>query len=1334
MNKVNNENLGRKIYKKSDVKTFPIIKLKKEIEYIKLTCKLLYKTNKLNMDLSVNEEWLLDNNYQIINSFENILNNLKKENYKKLPSILFLENKYPRIYILSKLMLQENEILTDKIIIKYLNEYQKINNLKIDEIYNISIFLQIGIIDNIYENCKKIIVNEVEKYKANNLIERIIKNKKTSRIKWKSLNHKLYIYYLANKLKNIKKSEEYYSELKKQLKNKKISIKSLKRTVQIDLEKQAISMKNCILNLKNINDLNIINLFNEVSIVEKILKKDPAKVYEIMDDESKNYYRNEIKTISSKYNINEESVVKEALRLCQKNIKTVTEKDLINEYINNKFNKIKNEEEINKKEHIGYYIIDEGREELISKLINKKIKINNNSNIYIFTIYFISIFFTIIFSFIFKYYCILLFIPIINLVTKLVQTNMNKLTKNKIIPRINYNCNIPRKSMTIVVIPTLLRTKEDVIENFKKLEKYYLANKSNNLFFAILGDCTTSNKKYEKIDDEICKAGIEEVIKLNKKYGRIFNFVYRERVWCTSEKAYMGWERKRGLINQFNEYLITGKNEFRISTFNRIPDIKYVITLDQDTQLVINSAFKLIGAMDHILNKPELNKMNDTVIKGHAIIQPRIEVNLESKQKNKFTKLMVGKCCNDFYTNAVSDIYQDNFEEGIYTGKGIYNLQVFYKVLNNRIPENKVISHDLLEGSYLRAGLSSDIILLDDYPSNYLSYRKRIERWMRGDFQIIPWLKSRLNNLSKYKIKDNIYRNLNELFIFILLIIFYIKRDNDVQAIWMIYFANLLFDYSKIFIKLATIPDTAYIQIKTLLKSFYRMKISHNKLLEWTTAEQAEGEKISIKKYYKTMNFQVVFSIIVIIYSVIFKNIFLLILGFIWILTPKILYNLSKNKKKEEIISEDNKEYLIEIARKTWRYFKDNRINEIVIDNYQEDRNPEKSEITSSTNIGMQILSTISAYDLKIEENAIDNLKNILKTVENLKKWNGHLYNWYNLNKLEVVEPREISTVDSGNFVTTLYILKQFFIEQNEIELSNRVDKLIKKTDFSKLYNKEKKLFSIGYDCNKNELKKQCYDMLASESRQTSLVAIAKGDVELSHWKRLGRKLCKFYNICGLKSWGGTMFEYLMPSICFPDYKNSLINKSNKLIIYLNEGYSSPWGISESAYREKDKEGNYQYKTFGVPTAGMKRVLEGELVISPYSSFLALIYDKNNAIKNIKRLEKEGATGKYGYYESIDYTRNKEIIKTYMAHHQGMIISSINNCLNNNILQERMMKNPEMYGIKYLLQEEISKESMEKEKRKKYKKENVGDNSIFEKDFSTISYQKVENKITQTLS
>ena len=362
----------------------------------------------------------------------------------------------------------------------------------------------------------------------------------------------------------------------------------------------------------------------------------------------------------------------------------------------------------------------------------------------------------------------LLYIPVSEIVLRIINYLISKFNKPKNVPKLNYEEGIPDESKTFVVIPCIIKDTKKIDELFRKIEVYYLANKMDNLYFAVLGDSTEETKKLLDKDNEIINYGLKKIKELNNKYDinqtdkfNRFHFLYRERKWNSSEGKYIGWERKRGLLYTFNLYIKSKiKDDFLVNTIefqkSNIPNIKYVITLDADTALGLDTAYKMIGSMDHVLNKPIL-KEND-VVSGYGIMQPKVGIDLDNFNKSLFTRLYSKQGGIDFYSQASFDVYHDIFGEGIFTGKGIYNVDVFIKTLENEIPENTVLSHDLLEGNFLRTMNLSDVMLLDGFPSKYLSYIFRNHRWVRGDFQIWKWLFSkRLNRLSKFKILDNLY-------------------------------------------------------------------------------------------------------------------------------------------------------------------------------------------------------------------------------------------------------------------------------------------------------------------------------------------------------------------------------------------------------------------------------------------------------------------------------------------------------------------------------------------------------------------------------------------------
>ena len=472
----------------------------------------------------------------------------------------------------------------------------------------------------------------------------------------------------------------------------------------------------------------------------------------------------------------------------------------------------------------------------------------------------------------------------------------------------------------------------------------------------------------------------------------------------------------------------------------------------------------------------------------------------------------------------------------------------------------------------------------------------------------------------------------------------------------------------------------------------------------------------------------------------------LTIIGILWIITPYIMYKISLitvDSEKIENLNKGDRKYLVDVAQRTWQFFRDyltTENNYLIPDNYQEDRKETIVPRTSSTNIGLSMLAVIASYDLGFEdlEPTIDRLVNIIDTVFELPKWNGHLYNWYNIKTKQPLIPRYVSTVDSGNLVGYMYTTRAFLEEikerakmeptpnypwaKTEPTLNVPIYKLtqmIEETDFRVLYSEEQRLFSIGFNIEENKLTDSYYDLLASEARQASLVAIAKKDVPQKHWNNLNRTLTVLKKYKGLISWSGTTFEYLMPNINIPRYKGSLLDESCKFLIMNQIEYSQslglPWGISEAAFNLKDLHSNYQYKAFGIPWLGLKRGLADEMVVSTYGSVLAITDKPLEVVKNLKILKEQGMYNKYGFYESIDYTPERlskgkkyEPVKTYMAHHQALILLSINNLFNNKIFQKRFMKNPEIEAVSILLQERmpetfiITNENKEKPEKIKY--------------------------------
>lgn len=804
------------LQEKSDKSTYPIPRLKEDFEIIKEVYKLLNEHLEIGIPIHPAGEWILDNLYIIEEAIKNICKDLT---LKKYTNFLGIANGryegFARIYVLAGEMVAYTDgKINGENLKQMLMAYQNKKSLSMNEIWNIGLFIQIVLIENIREICEYIYSCQMQKEKVENILSKFFNTKvKPSHatvinsIKLTPMRNS-FIEYMSYRLKKYgRKAFAYLNILEEEVEKTGNDISEIVKKEHFDVAVKKVLVGNAIITLKNISRVNFLEIFESINGVEDILKQDPAQQYDKMDVETKTYYRNKIQEISKKTKISEIYITKKCLELSKKAKEKLETNDINDE----------------RKTHIGYYLIDKGRNELAKELVNKNIRLLSNEtkvNYYIFGIWSITIILALTLS-IGEYFLLakhinnsilntiytsviflVSIIPIENIVTKITQYILSKIVKPKVIPKLDFQNGIPEEYATVVAIPTILNSKEKVKKLMEKLEVYYIANKSDNLYFTLLGDCTTENTENAPFDDEVIQEGIKQTKKLNEKYPDTkfpkFNFIYRKRTWNDKEEAYMGWERKRGVLNQFNEYLLDKiKNPFRINTIenykqdadkSKIPNITYIITLDADTDLTLNSGLELVGAMAHILNRPKLNPNKDLVIEGHGLIQPRVGVGLLESRSTLFTQIYAGEGGTDSYTNEVSDTYQDNFDEGIFTGKGIYDLHAFSTILNNEIKENTVLSHDLLEGSYLRCGLASDIMLMDGYPTTYMSFKQRLYRWIRGDYQITLWLKNKienrkgnkkvnpLNRLSKYKIFCNIVRSKQETSALLMIIISLIIR------------------------------------------------------------------------------------------------------------------------------------------------------------------------------------------------------------------------------------------------------------------------------------------------------------------------------------------------------------------------------------------------------------------------------------------------------------------------------------------------------------------------------------------------------------------------------
>lgn len=927
--------------------------------------------------------------------------------------------------------------------------------------------------------------------------------------------------------------------------------------------------------------------------------------------------------------------------------------------------------------------------------------------------------------------------------------------------------------------------------------------------------------------------------------------------------------------------------------------------------------------MAHILNRPVIDPVRNVVVKGYGIMQPRIAIRLQSSQASFFADMFTDEVGVDPYTRSVSNVYQDIFHEGSFVGKGIYDVEVFEKVLSNRFPENKILSHDLLESAYVRSGLMGDVEVYESFPSSYQADAKRRHRWMRGDWQIINWLlprvpllqgseKNPLSGLNKWKISDNLRRSmvspLTLLFVlgffiwfpsyiwiaFLLLILVtflpfiftfplaLLKKPKGIT--WSIHLQEVLqkslHQIRQILFEQVLFPYDAYLCMDAMGRSVWRQLVSHTCLLQWQTAEEADRvADHSLSGYYKQMWFSPVFVVLCLILIRQYPDTFWYTLPFLlaWVAAPWMAWIVSRLRvPKTQTLTEQQTLFLRRIARKTWYFFETfvcEKESWLPPDNFQEVPDPVIASRTSPTNIGLSLLANLSAYDMGYlsVNGVIERVRKTFLTLTHMKKFKGHFYNWYDTRTLEPLYPLYISTVDSGNlagnFITLSQGLKELIdkpvyspdifeglqdtvrvmrsynkknIPLSELEkmlagpfptglpeafsllekvrlqieafnqsvtpeeavlatwgeilwnncrdyrqdilslfpwleqltessgkekedktkealvnwleniptlkeiasLDAEINKYVEEKgqepdayetywidelkqtatrakerihmlyilalqsdhfsemDFRFLYQEKKKLFTIGYNVLEQRFDTSYYDMLASEARLGSYLAVARGEAPLEHWFSMSRLVVQLKGKPVLLSWSGSMFEYLMPLLIMPSFDETLLSRTYRGAVREQIDYGNsrgvPWGISESGYNRPDTQFNYQYQAFGVPSLGLKRGLYKDLVVAPYATMLALMVEPLEAYRNMQRLSKEGREGQFGYYEAVDYTpshlplQEKNVnIFSFMAHHQGMSLVAMSNCMKGNRMQERFISHPQMKAFELLLQERV---------------------------------------------
>ncbi len=1443
-------------------------------------------------------EWLLDNFHVIEEQINEINLYLPEKFYRQLPKLTggFLVG-YPRVYGIAWAMVAHTDSrFSPEQLTLFIRAYQGVQPLTIGELWAIPISLRIVMIENLRRLALKIMRSQAGRQWADDFIDQTDQADfaAPTEVLPPELLRQSFAVQLVQRLHDPHPgvAAPTLDFLNEWLSEQGVTLDEIvhrEHAVQIASN---LTVRNIITSMRTISAFDWPQFVEEVSLVDECLRTHPT--YSAMDFLTRDRYRHAIEDLAKH--------------------SAYTELDIAHRVIG-KIEGIAEEPGVNQKRlEPGYYLIGSGRREFEQEVEFRPTLCKKLLRLYVdqATLAYLSSMGVVTLGLLalplaaafeaglggFSIALIALFalFPASDIATGLVNRLVIALVPPRHLPRLELKGGIPDSLRTFVVVPTMFVSALDIKKQIDEMEVHYLTNPVGDARFALLSDWLDADQEILPEDAMLLSIAIDGVDALNARYGQQRFFLYhRKRVWNPSENKWMGWERKRGKLHEFNR-LLRGADNTSFMPVHGLPafapsGVRYVITLDADTKLPIDSIRQLVGTAAHPLNWPVLDPVTRRVVSGYSILQPRVTPTLPQRREHSlFHQLFSGACGMDAYSSAVSEVYQDLFGHGTYSGKGLYEVDSFEAALTGRVPENTLLSHDLFESVFARCAFVSDIELYEEFPSHTDVAASRSHRWARGDWQLLPWICGALGKdmplIGRWKMLDNLRRTLSAPGAFMTLLVAWSIPDAPLAALMALvlvaltlptFFAiaglrlrnnipwrnqlrtaveNVLLGFSNSLVTLTLLAQQAWLMVDAIVSTLVRLFITRRKLLRWVTALQAKTTaKHSVSSLIKPMGSVTVVVVcagsVVLLFnpaSAFVAAPFLLL----WLLSPIIGHILSLPPRldpAESLLPEDALA-LRQVARRTWRFFTTfvtDQENYLPPDNFQEDPQPVIAHRSSPTNFGLYLLSVFAAHDfgwLGLID-TVDRLEATLNTLNKLPRLQGHFYNWYDTRTLYPLEPKYVSTVDSGNLAGHLLVMVQgckelaqqpyafsgvldgiadshrlllaalvrinndrrmLIVTQGDIQekadklgdllvstpagnanesmllwrqivicadglldlaltfaaergeliedsevlawatllhsdvhshqrdvqslgasihfrlplaeqpqseaqrwqvltrrletLAEQAQQLFVEMNFSFLYDTKRHLFTLGYRVDDGVIDDSYYDLLASEARLTSLIAIAKREVPSTHWFHLGRRVTRTRKGTVLLSWSGSMFEYLMPSLVTYTPRYSLLDQTCRLAVDSQIEYGEecdvPWGVSESAFNCRDYWFTYQYSAFGVPGLGMKRGLAFDLVIAPYATALAAMYHNHAAAENFAHLEKLGALGRYGFFEALDFTptrlaENQKVafVRCYMAHHQGMSLVALANVVYDGIMRRRFHCTPIIQGAEMLLQERI---------------------------------------------
>ena len=1058
--------------------------------------KLLTEAVKADRRIVPAGEWLLDNFYLIEEQIRMAQRHLPKRYSRELPHLLNgPSGGIPRVYDIALEIVSHGDGCADaESLSNFVEAYQTVTDLKLGELWSIPIMLRLALIENLRRIVARIARGRMDRNRAEYWADQMEKKVETD-------PNSLILVIADMARSNPALVSSFVAEFARRLQGQGPALAlpltwieqrlsesglTIERLMQKESRQQAtdqVSLSNSIGSLRFLGAMDWREFVETTSAVNRILREDPSEVYEKMDFATRDRYRHTVENIAKRSPLSETDIALGAIRLAGEEAdgKGVGDPSA----------------------HVGFYLIDKGLHDLESvadirlstlEAIHRKI-CKAPLILYLGANFLI----TAILSGLFLtkanlgvtpvWLTALIVIPLLlgasQLSVALANWLATLLAVPRLLPRMNFSEGIPLEFRTLAVIPTMLTSARDVENLVEALEVRFLANRDENLHFGLLTDFRDASEETLPDDEPLLVLAQKGIQGLNEKYQKskndTFFLFHRPRRWNPHDKIWMGYERKRGKLADLNLLLRGDKEELFsliVGDMGVLTNVKYVITLDTDTALPRDSAWQFVGAMAHPLNRVRYGKNKECAAAGYAILQPRVAVSLPGVNRSRYAQLFGNEPGIDPYTRVVSDVYQDVFGEGSFIGKGIYDVDAFERSLKGCFPENRILSHDLLEGCYARSGLLSDVLLYEEYPSRYAADVSRRYRWIRGDWQIARWLfpgvpdlaknrrKNPLSGVSRWKIFDNLRRSLVPAALTFLLLLGWTTLSPPwlwtllvigilLIPSWIASLLDLCKKPREILLRqhlaaslrsaarhsaqaafaLSCLPYEAFFSLDAIVRTAWRMWISHRQLLEWNPSADADRRShTGLTASWRAMWFAPFLAVAAGFYLALSNPVTLIPAGVVlslWFASPAIAWWISRpSARRKTTLTADQTLFLRKLSRKTWRFFETFVGPEdhwLPPDNYQEQPVSVVAHRTSPTNMGFALLANLCAYDFGYISagELIKRTSNAFHTMKKLERYKGHFFNWYDTLTLKPLQPAYISTVDSGNLAGYLLTLRQ---------------------------------------------------------------------------------------------------------------------------------------------------------------------------------------------------------------------------------------------------------------------------------------------------------------------